>query len=223
MFLGFLVIAYSSNSEQITEEDLRNCNISNEYLDKGVVKKFLIKNGDKEFIFYDKVFKESGFIISERYTESYHLLRKDRFEINKDCWKLIERIKYGNNYSKVSVVIDKPLIISFNPEIKENTAEFTVKIDNRNSYKKIEKMIQVEKTLVDYKNEKIECIKYKNIIVNSVTDLELDKVVHDSKSEGFSLFGKDIGWFHMTIYEKGEAVSYDLIKIMTIADFNKKL
>lgn len=222
VILFYLFIACNSESERINSDDLRSCNISPKYLEEGIVKKFRIRNGNDEFILYDKVQKQGNFIISQRFDEKFELMRLDKFKVEKESWIMVERTRYGKNSEKYLLEIIKPITISFQPQERELIAELVFYPTPEIMVKKNEKRILKEKSKYEFQEKIINCIKYETQTTNEVIDTVTKQIKQKSKSDGYSLFGKDIGWLYMSTKENGTNVNYELIEILTLKEFENK-
>ena len=101
-------------------------------------------------------------------------------------------------------------ITSYNP-----TDEYT--------FKTFEKRQLVNKLYKEYQNNRIKCIRYDHEIIFSAIEQATLNIVDNTTFEGYSLFGKNIGWFYSE-FKKNESGSliFELTDILTISDLKNK-
>lgn len=216
-----IIISCNINSGNIDEDNLRKYNISDEFLARGLVKKFIFKSPKDTTFIYDKIIRQNDTIISKRYNDKFLLVRDDINKINKNEWTLISRAQIGTDRKRYNQEMVIPYKTSFNPN--DRILESLIQSAPIEGYifKNYEKRTLLNKSVQNYKGKQINCIRYNSEMIYTVHEISTSKVVKEIIKNGYSLFGEEIGWFYFEWKENNETQSLELLEIMTIDKFEK--
>ncbi len=223
ILLSFLLISNLSTNDKISSKDLRDCNISEKLLNEGLVKKLQLTEDNKVNVFYDEIKRQGNYLLTKRYNDSFQIIREEKYHFTNDCLILVEKSQSGTNRIKYKLEIIKPNIISYNPENKILESITSYNPTDEYTFKTFEKRQLVNKLYKEYQNNRIKCIRYDHEIIFSAIEQATLNIVDNTTFEGYSLFGKNIGWFYSE-FKKNESGSliFELTDILTISEFEKQ-
>lgn len=208
----FLSIFFDCKAQ---EQDLRLYNIAESQLENGIVKKFMVIEGEDKSLFYDIIKKgKKGVFSVTRYDEWFKVFRRDTYLITDSCF-ILNSLKYLIKGEMLDIIIIKPRIVSFSSKSGNSVSEIIL------PYKK--PIIYRDSTVFGgYKKFRLH-----NKLLNSIELVKYQtmskKKQQDIKSRTIDIFAKNIGWIYSKTknYNTKETSVVALLELMSIEEFEE--
>ncbi len=218
VFLTFCSVSSDNNGEE--DNGLRKYHINEELLATGYVKIYNLKTNQEEKVVYNLQQKTTkNEFVSTYYDQDFVKTKEVYYRIMENCFEEKKHLLYKNN-TPYSLKIVNPMIFPFYVTEQEFKSEY-VYPDNRMFSVKSEYSFKfLEKSIIKYKKDSIECIVYQSDGKKTEFNKETKKK-REKYSYSKMYFGEGLGYIYQEIITGSDTISYTLQDIIGIEEFEQ--